>query len=490
MEHSRNITDLISDRPDNFLDSQAGSTAAIVALSLTALVSIWALSIDLGRAWNLDTELQNAADAAALACATQLDKTAGARARGILAATGGLVQNDQTLADDGLGDAVTFTADDIRFLVDLTTRAEATSDADAHYCEVTTNPRSVSFSFARLVLAQDDVSPQAVAVAENNSAYCGIPPLFFCNPIDPIPFLPDDWAGVGVTLKTSEGSGVAPGNFGLLALPSDAAHILSADEIRDAFGRIRTKQRCLRDWVVTKPGQTTAIATGVNTRFDIYPIGLPTPEGTQMIDNPNYRPALNTVKGLEKTGAQCTLQPGGWRKSAPQYNGPPYSPPPNISVMGYPRDNCAYGGACDVYSGGTALGDGNWDRDAYMLLNHDGASSADLPEPDMTRYEVYQWELATPQLSENLNEEPAPVCNVTNDTYGAPDIDRRVITAAVLDCSELNGTEPAVPEKWVRIFLTEPMGVYDGNNDLYAEIIGEESRGNDNVVRHIVRLVE
>lgn len=112
-----------------FLRKQDGTVAVMLALALTALLGMGALAIDLGRAWNLDTELQNAADAAALVCASQLDRDPGARARSQLAATGALQQNTQTFASDGLGDNVTIQNTDIVFYSSLSPKTVATSDA-------------------------------------------------------------------------------------------------------------------------------------------------------------------------------------------------------------------------------------------------------------------------------------------------------------------------------------------------------------------------
>ncbi len=63
------------------------------------------------------------------------------------------------------------------------------------------------------------------------------------------------------------------------------------------------------------------------------------------------------------------------------------------------------------------------------------------------------------------------------------------MTIAVVDCSELNGTTYVKPNAWIDVFLTEPMGVYDGNNDLYAEVVGRSNR-NSGTIKNVVRLVE
>ena len=91
---------------------EGGAVAVMLALMLTALLSMLALAMDLGRAWNLETELQHAADACALAGSTQLDGFSGARVRAIEACVDKvsppLVDNQQRFASDGLGVDVTF----------------------------------------------------------------------------------------------------------------------------------------------------------------------------------------------------------------------------------------------------------------------------------------------------------------------------------------------------------------------------------------------
>ncbi len=154
-----------------FLRERDGAIAVIVVVALTALLGTAALAIDLSRVWNLDTELQNAADAAALACASQLDRDPGARARGQLAATGGLVQNTQTFASDGLGKNVTIQNNDIVFYSSINPKTVAPTDADAAYCEVNVSPRTVNFAFASAIGAVDSASPRATSVAELDTAH-------------------------------------------------------------------------------------------------------------------------------------------------------------------------------------------------------------------------------------------------------------------------------------------------------------------------------
>ena len=88
------------------LRAEQGVIAVALAIMLAAIIGMMALAVDLGRAWNLQTELQNAADAAALAGATQLDNKPGAILRARLAAqtsVSALSENGQRFATDSAG---------------------------------------------------------------------------------------------------------------------------------------------------------------------------------------------------------------------------------------------------------------------------------------------------------------------------------------------------------------------------------------------------
>src|SRR3954463_11271016 len=77
-----------------------GAVAPTVALSMTALIVGGGIAFDYAHMASLDTELQQAADQAALAAATQLDGGTNARARATAAAQQ-LVTNLALFADRG-----------------------------------------------------------------------------------------------------------------------------------------------------------------------------------------------------------------------------------------------------------------------------------------------------------------------------------------------------------------------------------------------------
>ncbi len=476
---------------EKLLPGNDGVIAVIAALAFATLAGMAALSLDLGRVWNLDTELQNAADAAALSCASQLDQRAGARTRGRLAATGALVENVQIFANDGAGDTVAIQDPDIVFYTDMVTRTVATTDDDAWFCEVNVDPRRVDFGFGALLGGITSASPDTSAVAGLSTAMCGTPPLLICNPEAPLAFDATGHIADGIMLKENTGGGLAPGNFAFLSV---AAGTPSVARLRDAWARVSPMEQCFGETVNTNPGQATAVRQGINMRFDVYFQGVhQVPPGEPAVrNNPQYRPAMNNVKGLVRASTtQCSYShPQGWNKPTQPFTG---ANPPAPDSLGFPRDDCAYnGGICDVNTGGTNMGNGIWNIQTYLDVNHPGTVPADIPDlyPTDTlisRYEVYRWELDNVANLATGEPEPDPVCH----NFPSPATpDRRVITAAVVDCSTFVGFATVKPDNWVEIFLTEPMGVHDGNNDFYGEVVGPGSPGTGGVVHHILQLIE
>ena len=83
-----------------WLGDSSGAVAPTVALALFALLGAGGVAFDYARLVTIDTEMQNAADQAALAAATQLDQQANAVARATAAAQG-LLANQTLMANDG-----------------------------------------------------------------------------------------------------------------------------------------------------------------------------------------------------------------------------------------------------------------------------------------------------------------------------------------------------------------------------------------------------
>ncbi len=113
-------------------------------MAILPLIVMAGVAFDYSRLVSMDSELQNAADQAALAAATQLDRTDGACARASQAAVG-LLRNLTMLSNDGAGNQVTITPEEdcdaegrIRFYQDK----EKTQAADS--MKMRTSSRSMS----------------------------------------------------------------------------------------------------------------------------------------------------------------------------------------------------------------------------------------------------------------------------------------------------------------------------------------------------------
>src|SRR5205809_6337701 len=83
----------------NIYRSDDGAVAPLLAISLFALIAAGGIAFDYARMASMDTELQDAADQAALAAASQLDGQTGACARAAAAASS-LVNNNTLFANE------------------------------------------------------------------------------------------------------------------------------------------------------------------------------------------------------------------------------------------------------------------------------------------------------------------------------------------------------------------------------------------------------
>ena len=530
-----------------FCKDTTGAIAAMMALSFLALVGLLALSIDLGRAWDLDTELQNAADAAALAGATQLDGELGAISRATDAARGALslATNIQTFATDGVGNDVGIAQ--VTFYSSLgdpdATPPEppvvTNDDVDATYIEVMTDTRTVGYYLAAAVGAVSSASPVGQATAFSGSAFCQTPPLFTCAPDDgdtPPTALPLTAAdvGKGVWMKGKEtgggggGGDLFPGNFGLLCLnQEDGTTVCQNQPVMDAISRVNPLEACFAadSTVETKTGEVTGpVQTALNMRLGVYPNGnYQEPDGEPDVEsNFQYGRAVVAIKGITNDGGGCNLNHWDAPATANMFPGPldplhDYTTEPiaksyaqiltDITTMTYPRDSCAYDFAPEgdssckpSASDGGRFGDGVWDYQTYLIKNHGMTLPIDLTTFDSnrhstslgeepTRYEVYLYEnsLGVDEPSPSP-ETPYPSCGVE---VAAPD--RRLIPVIVADCTEATGGKTDItPLQLITLFLTEAVGFGPelDNKNIYGEVVDVGELGTlATIKRHIVMLV-
>ena len=417
-----------------------GGVAVYVALIAAVTFGIVGLAIDATRAMIVRSESQAAADAAALAAASQLDGTPSAITRAN-AAIANFVTNAQRLASTGAGNVAIA---QVRYLSGLPADDASPIDADlvttnpleARFVEVTTAPLTHLNTFLRAVSADEGVTITTQAVAGCNQIVCRTPPLMMCNPAEDAgsgeAFNIDTWRGRQVVLMHQGGmnSTWAPGNFGFLEVSAPGA-----DALRDALASVNGSNDCYGPAVTTEPGAKNGSRTALNVRFGMY-------------ENPGF---------------------GGGAKNSAEF-----APDENVRVM--PRD-LDFSGPSDRF------GNGEWNCDAYWDL-HFASASATQPSgctttaSDFTRYDMYQFEIANGLAQ-------APPQNAAN---ALPD--RRILYIAVVNCvaEGLAGRDTVTAVYFVKLFLTEPVGEPSGV-EIVGEIVDIVELGVDDTVLHdIVQL--
>jgi hypothetical protein len=506
-----------------------------VALSLFALIGAGGLAFDYARLAGMHTELQQAADQAALAAATQLDGEAGATARAIAAAQG-LLKNQARFANDGNGlivytgqadvTAGTQTAARVTFFSTLAS-AEANTggyagstsvDSSAKFVRVEVGGREAVYALTPIVGALRSGIINAMATAGIGSAVCKVPPLMICNPKPGTPFDPAAMRGVGIQVTghgndrdgtNSTNTTWGPGDFGFLDVGtgqnSDLIKALAFQDLSLSCYQTGTGN------VTT--GNPQGLYDAVNTRFDIYDFSAGNGTALAPCSSGSCPAAENVIKDVFKkdtttngNGCKITTNDQGWHLlSGSEPSGPNFWPKAYdsadtvdtrldtaITGMGLPRDNChylSYGRFCKAVNGtgGTSnesnkFGDGIWARKDYFDTYHSTARPANWK--NITRYDTYRWELAAtgriPSNQPNTGNERqygAPVCSIGTVRPGT---DRRLLSVAMVEnCGSLSGSSKTVViSNWIDVFLVEPT-VDRGNgalkDSIYMEIVGRTS---------------
>lgn len=513
-----------------FASDERGAVAALYALSLFALVAIAGVGFDYARVAAMDSELQNGADQAALAGATQLDKQDGACARAINAAVG-LLNNRTLLANDGGGLTVQINSGTsiavsndacasvsaVRFYQDSNKSTVATTDETAGFVEVSVDVRVADYAFTPVVGVLNSGNIGALAMAGLGSSVCKVPPMMICSPDPSQPFNASGKVGWGIQVtghgNTSSGPGGTvgawgPGDFGFLEVGAGQ----NADLIRALAFNTSTLDCAPVDGTIPETGNPQGLYDAINTRFDVYDFS----SGNGTVLAPCFSgscpAANNVVKDLVKqdtgiNGNKCKIHNQGWQlppvdrqfwpkprtltagTAMEQINDTAHSP--SIDAMGLPRDNCHY--SSYSYScpndANHRYGDGNWARGDYFNKYHSGSTPAGAAT--MTRYQTYLWEqgllagvtggsIPDAVAAGTRNQYGAPKCST-----GTPAIDRRVLTVAVVkNCASLSGASTAVEvEEWVDMFLVEPVVDARTNgsiaDSIYMEVIREATVGDD-----------
>jgi hypothetical protein len=473
----------------------------------------------------LDSEMQSAADEAALAAATQLTGQPNAIANAksavnsYFANASSVVVNRTLMANDRGGSALSSVSFEFYTSFDSSTDtygSVTTTDAAAKVVKVTINARRAFFAFTPIVGAFSSGNVTADAVASLEAATCKTPPMMVCKPVGgDFPTAAD--VGKGILLQPGSAGTWAPGTFGYLDYGNGAG------AVQDLLGSNGVVDQCsATSGIAAQQGNIASAPKYLNTRFDIYENPL-TPADCGA--NGDKCPAASTRKDLiriekytytkedstkplrarpscDSTATTRTIAGVGqvdvteWAVSS--------QIPGGTVVEGFPRDACHKSATSN--SNGSCpngnIGNADWssDRAAYL------AAHPNVPGNLTTRYSIYQWERDNP----GSGLQPARIATAPGDgvltgcngggknctlvytnycSYPSPikaayhptAKDRRVLTVAVVDCSaDTGGTHNFTVDRWMDVFLTEPSWdrnvPYTRASQIYAEIIGTASR--------------
>jgi Flp pilus assembly protein TadG len=252
---------------------ERGSILATSAIGMLSILLAVGLGVDISRFYLVKTELQNGADAAALAAVSALNGST----RGIGSAfTEATVKTVNKYDFNKTGIVITnveFSASlESGYMPVSAAKASAAVAKSIRYVRVTTEPSAVAVSFAAMVLGN---SKNLTATA---TAGYSVPLCDFCNflPVTVIDYGTPIGPGQTYTFRAQSGSMISPGNYQILALAgaggNDARVGLGAGV--DACGGPGATYN-----VDTKTGVTAgAVRQGVNTRFDEYTSASVNPE--------------------------------------------------------------------------------------------------------------------------------------------------------------------------------------------------------------------
>lgn len=472
-----------------FARDERGAVLIYISLMLPLFVGLSLLAVDASRVYNLTTQLQKAADALALAGAAELDRRPDAITRANAAMTN-LVANEQKFAAGAA--RISFTDLTIRFLrslpaddtLPITSANEVTGattaerSANARFVEVVVNPRTLTTILpAGFISGATTVSPSATAVAGFTSVVCKTTPMFICNPFEGTGTSIFDPAARGRQIKMQVGGGTGaqyfPGNYGWLDSPTYGN---GANALRDALAQVRPPACFEQTGVTLQTGNIESANKAINVRFDMF-------EGPYNGDrnNSNYVPAPNVRKGYApgSGGGPSACNLTGDATTATYRMGPD--------------------GAFPDASG--RLGNGAWDFDTYWNKNY-GGPPLNLSPPNSwsnatnrpSRYQVYRYELSTMSGGGTnlvnhqslINEVGNPTCY--NGSAPANDPDRRLLYAAIINCSELNvhggSGGPVGVLAFGKFFMTEPIPSPPATDagTIYSEFVDVIRPGVDNEV--------
>ncbi|HEU4594460.1 MAG TPA: pilus assembly protein TadG-related protein [Pyrinomonadaceae bacterium] len=289
-------------------DSERGSILAVSAFGMLTFLLAVGLCVDISHFYVVKAELQNAADASALAGASALNSAP----TGIDAATARAVQvmNSYEFNQEG----VTINPEDVTFAINFggpyVDAATAKTQADdIRFVHVSIPPKSVGVFFATPVLNKDTVNLSQEAIAGMSVA-----PNVFCEWI-PLSVIDDEGnpmlPGQTYIIRGGPQGSVAPGNRQILAIEGRGG-----SDVRESLAR--GINECAEPGSIYEKDTKTGVSAGpvrdgLNTRFDEYSSGM-SPE--------DFPPDLNVKENITfKQYMEATPGSANWESPRTGHGG-------------------------------------------------------------------------------------------------------------------------------------------------------------------------
>jgi len=469
-------------RAKNLWTDRDGAIIPYLAMMLAVIIGLSALALDGSRLMSAQTQLQNGADALALAGAAELDRRPDSIIRAE-AAIRSLVANPVT----GTGIDQTAQASRIDFLQSLpasddlpVTSANLTDDPTlAAYVQVSVTPVTMQTIFPiSLAAGRLNISLSAQAVAGYDQIVCNISPLYVCNPFetqgmtnyqatqalvaasqDPV----SQRRLVRLAGSQFNNRGYGAGGIGYVAsatgfYPVSACGPGSAYGVPQALAAPRLRACFRLSGVNLLPSDDRPAMEGLNTRFDIYAGGF----NSCRI----YAPDQNVRKGFIAVGNV------NWCNAIPMGTNWPM-PTPNATALPVDQNMIGADGMLDT---NVDVGNGIWNCAVYWSVAHFAGPGKGAPPPGcisaatISRYQVYNYEMNFLADRSLAGEIGAPRC-------APPGVNgRRVIAAAIINCGStpvpMHNDAQGVPvAAFGRFFLVLPANPISNGNP-YGEFLG------------------
>lgn len=299
-----------------FRDDIGGIIMPYVALMLAVFIGMGALALDGGRYMSMSTQMQEIADALALAGARELNGQAGARLRATNAINS-MVSNG--LTGMGYSGAISHAAPVFYSALPAAnvgfTGTAATSDYDAKFVAVTINPITIPtvmpIGFFKAGGTSSFSTGGRAIAGFKNRAICGLSPMFVCNPYETSgmsdsqataalyaaldPNDPSYNTATRRKLLRMDATKTSPGHFGWLQFTAnfDGCNPNSTPCLNKlvAYDDSSLARMCVDGSGVQMATGNKPVPDAFNDRFDMYSAGYgPTT---------NFTPSINVRKGYK-----------------------------------------------------------------------------------------------------------------------------------------------------------------------------------------------